>query len=109
MFIPDDRVEAEIGLDLGHTRARPRRPADPGDWGRRGDRARRSGRFKKLLRLRARHKRLFGTELDAVPPFLRRAWRPSDAHRDQLTAALEAAIARSDVALTAAEPEPVTA
>ncbi len=49
-------------------------------------------RFKKLLRLRARHKRPFGTELDDVPPFLRRDYRPPAAHRDHVAAQLEAVL-----------------
>ncbi len=88
VFIADDRVEAEIGLDL-ETLARDRDGPLILDIGgvrcvERADLV----RFKKLLRLRARHKRLFGAELDDVPPFLRRDYRPADAHRDQLTAEL---------------------
>ena len=78
MFIAGDRVEAEIGLDLP-TLARDRDGPLILEIGgveviERADLV----RFKKLLRLRARHKRLFGTELDAVPAFLRRAWCPPD-------------------------------
>ena len=76
VFIADDRVKAEIGLDLdtlAHDRDGPLilevggvRVLERADL----------VRFKKLLRLRARHKRLFGTELDDVPPFLRRDYHP---------------------------------
>jgi hypothetical protein len=61
-------------------------------------------RFALLLRLRAPHKRLCGTELDDVPPMLKRDYRPSSPDRDALTAELETAMARD-----AAAPEPVTA
>jgi hypothetical protein len=102
VFIADDRVEAEIGLDLD-TLARDRDGPLILDVGgvrcvERADLV----RFKKLLRLRARHKRLFGTELDDVPSFLRCDYRPANAHRDQITAELNAAIASGDT-------EPVTA
>jgi hypothetical protein len=106
VFIADQCVEAEIGLDLD-TLARDRDGPLILDIGgvrvvERADLV----RFKKLLRLRARHKWLFGTELDEVPPFLRRDYRPADACRDRLTLELDAAIARSDAA---PEPEPAAA
>jgi hypothetical protein len=83
VFIADDRVEAEIGLDLD-TLARDRDGPLILDVGgvqcvERADLV----RFKKLLRLRARHKRLYGTELDDVPPFLRRDYRPAGADKTE--------------------------
>jgi hypothetical protein len=107
VFIVDERVETEIGLDLDTLARDPDGPLVLliGDVRvvERADLV----RFKKLLRLRARHKRLFGTELDSVPPFLRRDYRPADAQRDQLTAELDALIAQRNAA--PASPEPATA
>jgi len=113
VFIPGERVEAEIGLDLA-TLARDRdRPLILEIGGVAAVERADLIRFRRLLRLRARHKRLFGTELDEMPPFLRRDYRPPDVRRDQLVAELETAIARSDAAEPASagerEPEPVTA
>ncbi len=110
VFIADDRVEAEIGLDLD-TLSRDRDgPLILEIGGVRCVERADLVRFKKLLRLRARHKRLFGTELDDVPPFLRRDYRLVDAHRDQLTAELDAAIARSEaVPAASSKTEPADA
>jgi hypothetical protein len=106
VFIPDPRVEAEIGLDLDTLARDPDGPLVLLIGGVRVVERADLVRFKKILRMRARHKRLFGTELDEVPPFLRRDYRPPDAQREQLAVALEAAIARSDAASAAVEPEP---
>ena len=115
VFIAQPHVEAEIGIDLDTLARDPDGPLILDVGGvlcvERADLA----RFKKLLRLRARHKRLFGTELDAVPPFLMRDYRPADTRRDQLAADLEAAITAGDprhnpaAAPAAPKPEPVTA
>jgi hypothetical protein len=72
VFIPREHVEAEIGVELPIL-ARDRDGPLILEIGgievvERADLV----RFKRLLRMRARHKRLFGTELDEVPPFLRR-------------------------------------
>jgi hypothetical protein len=108
VFIPDERVEAEIGLNLDTLARDPDGPLILLIGNVRAVERADLVRFKKLLRLRARHKRLFGTELDDVPPFLRRDYRPPDAHRDQFAAELDAAIARRDTVTAAPEPAPVS-
>jgi hypothetical protein len=94
VFITSDRVEAEIGVDL-RILAQDRDGPLILDIGgvpcvERADLV----RFKKLLRLRARHKRLFGTELDDVPPMLRHDWRAPDPVRDQIAADITAQLDR---------------